>query len=187
MYSLVTPAHARHRREPSVRQRIRGSIGLLVVLALIAAFGIFGSGLTGGQAWQASVIESAPVPPRVFGWATYAVPLAGVFGLVAPTRVGVLRVAVSILLLVPSVALMTAMSRPRGIAASQWAVDPAFARAQEVTSYTLMAALLLWAFVAVIVICVRRTEDAALKVRRTILWAGPLTIFASLAVALTTA
>lgn len=185
MYPLVMSANARHRREPSVRQRIRGSIRLLVLLAVIAAFGIFGAGLAGGEVRQASILEAVPVSPTIFGWATYAVPLFGLFLLLVPSRLGVLRVVFALLVLVPGAALMAVMSKPRGIEASQWAIDPVFARAQEVTSYALMGALFLWAFVAVIVIAVRRVEDVSLAVRRSILLAGPLTIGASFAIVLT--
>lgn len=185
MYLLVTPANARHRREPSVRQRIRGSIGLLALLALIAAFGVFGAGLAGGEVRQASILEAAPVPPRVFGWATYAVPLFGLFCLLVPTRLAALRAVFSLLILIPGAALMAVMSKPRGIETSQWAIDPVFARAQEVTSFALMGALFLWVTIAVIVIGAKRVEDGLLRFRRSILWAGPLTIAASLGLALT--
>lgn len=182
MYPLVIPANARHRREPSVRQRIRSAFGLLVLLALIAAFGVFGAGVVGGEHWQARIIEAAPVPPRVLGWAVYAVPLAGLFGLLAPSRWGALRAILSLLLLVPGIALMAVMSKPRG--ESVWVIDPAFARAQEVTAYALAGGLFLWAIVAVIVIGARRVEDGKLTVRRSILWAGPLTLVTSLGIAL---
>jgi hypothetical protein len=184
MYPLVMSANARHQREPSVRQRIRGSIGLLGLLALIAAMGVFGAGLAGGEERQAWILDAVPVPPRVFGWATYGVPLFGLFCLLVPSRWGALRAAFSLLILVPGAALMAVMSKPRGVEASQWAVDPEFARAQEVTSYALMGALFLWLFVAVVVVASRRLEDVTLKVRRSILWAGPLTIAASLAIVL---
>jgi hypothetical protein len=183
MYPLVMPANARHRREPSVRQRIRGSIRLLALLAAIAAIGVFGASLA-GEVRQASILEAVPVPPRVFGWATYAVPLFGLFCLLAPSRLRVLRSIFSLLILVPGAVLMAVMSKPRGIETSQWVIDPVFARAQEVTSYALMGALFLWATVAVMVVAARRAEDMALKVRRSIFWAGPLTIIISLAVAL---
>jgi hypothetical protein len=185
MYPLVMPASARHRREPTVRQRIRRSIGLLALLALIAAFGVFGAGLAGGAVRQASILEAAPVSPRVFGWATYAVPLFGLFCLLAPTRLNVLRAIFSFLILVPGAALMALMSKPRGVLASEWAIDPVFARAQEVTSYALLGALFLWVIVAVVVIGARQVEDGFLKFRRSIFWAGPLTIISSLAIALT--
>ncbi|HZM79524.1 MAG TPA: hypothetical protein VFC19_27655 [Candidatus Limnocylindrales bacterium] len=181
---MMMRANARHRREPSVRQRIRASIGLLVLLALIAAFGVFGSGSVGGESWQASIVAAAPVPPRVLGWAIYAVPLAGLFGLLAPSRWGVLRAVLSLFVFVPGLALMAVMSKPRGMLASQWAIDPAFARAQEVTTYALAGALFLWAIVAVIVIGVRRVEEVLLTVRRSVLWAGPLTIVTSLGLAI---
>ena len=96
----------------------------------------------------------------------------------------ILRAIFSLLILVPGAALMAVMSKPRGIEASQWAIDPVFARAQEVTSYALMGALFLWATVAVMVVAARRVEDMGLKVRRSIYWAGPVTIISSLAVAL---
>jgi len=184
MYPLVMRANARHRREPSVRQRLRASIGLLALLALIAAFGVFGAGLPGADEWQARIMAEAPVSPRVLGWATYAVPLAGLFALLAPTRWGALRAILSLLVLVPGLALMTVMSKPRGILASQWAIDPAFARAQEVTTYALAGALFLWVIVAVVVIGARRVEDGLLSFRRSIRWAGPLCILASLGLAL---
>lgn len=187
MYPLVIPANARHRREPSVRQRIRGSMGVLLALALIAAFGVFGTGLAGAEQWQARILEAAPVSPRVLGWATFAVPLAGLFALLAPTRWGVLRALLSLMVLVPGLALMAVMSKPRGVLASQWAIDPGFAKAQEVTTYALAGALFLWAFVAVVVIAVRRVDDVALKLRRSILWAGPMCILASLGVVVTLA
>ena len=185
MYPLVIPANARHRREPSVRQRVRGSIGVLLALALIAAFGVFGAGLAGADQWQARIIEAAPVSPRILGWATYVVPLAGLFVLLAPTRWGVLRAVLSLMVLVPGLALTSVMSKPRGVLVSQWAIDPAFAKAQEVTTYALAGALFLWAIVAVVVIALRRVEDVALKLRRSILWAGPLCILASLGAVLT--
>ena len=187
MYPLVMSANARHRREPSVRQRIRGSMGVLLALALIAAFGVFGSRLVHGESWQGSIIAAAPVSPRILGWATFAVPLAGLFGLLAPTRWGVLRAVLSLMVLVPGLALMAVMSKPRGVLASQWAIDPAFAKAQEVTTYAVAGALFLWAIVAVVVIALRRVDDVALKLRRSILWAGPLCILASLGVVLTLA
>jgi hypothetical protein len=185
MYPLVMPANARHRREPSVRQRIRGSLALLAVLVVIAAFGVFGTSLAGAEDWQARIIAAAPVSPRVLGWATYAIPLAGLFGLLAPTRLGVVRAVLSLLVLVPGLALMAVMSKPRGIEAAQWAIDPAFASAQEVTTYAMAGALFLWAIVAVVVIAVRRVDDVLLKVRRSILWAGPLCILVSLGLAVT--
>ena len=62
--------------------------------------------------------------------------------------------------------------------------DHCDARAQEVTSYALMGALFLWATIAVMVLAGRRGQDMSLKLRRSVLWAGPLTIVSSLAVAL---
>lgn len=184
MYPLAVPANARHRREPSVRQRIRGSLWLLAAIALIAAFGIFGGTVAGGQSLQTSLIAAAPVPPRVFGWVTCALPVAGLLGLLAPTPWRVLRAALSLLLLVPGVVLMALMSKPRGIDASEWAVDAAFAQAQSVTTYVLAAAAFVWAIAATIVVAARRPNDVVLKLRRSILWAGPLTIAASLTFAL---
>jgi len=159
-------------------------MGVLLALALIAAFGVFGASLAGAEQWQARIIEAAPVSPRILGWATYVVPLAGLFALLAPTRWGVLRAALSLTVLVPGVALIAVMSKPRGVLDSQWAIDPAFAKAQEVTTYALAGALFLWAMVTVVVIALRRFDDVAFKVRRSILWAGPLCILASLGVVL---
>jgi len=183
MYPLVMPPNARHRREPSVQQRIRTSLGLLGALALVAALGVFGPSLAGGQSFQASIIAAAPVSPRLFGWATCALPLAGLFGVLAPTRWAIPRVVLSLVLLVPSAVLMAVMSKPRGIHGSQWAVNAEFARAQEVTTYALLAALFLWAIVSAAVIGTRRLDDVVIRLRRSVLWAGPLTIAASLAVA----
>jgi hypothetical protein len=184
MYPLVTQANARHRREPSVRQRVRASLVILAALTLIAAFGVFGASVLGGQSLQARVLNAVPVPDRVFGWAVYALPLTGLFGLLAPTRLRLLRIALSLLLLVPGVLLMVMMSRPRGVQESEWAVAPEFAHAQSVSAYALLIALLAWAMVATVVVTMGRFADAALKVRRTVLWAGPLTIGGSLVAAL---
>jgi hypothetical protein len=187
MHPLALQASARHRREPTVRQQVRGSIAILAALALIAAFGIFGASLLGGESFQADLLDAVPLPVRVFGWITYALPLAAIFGLLVPTPWRFLRIGVSLLVLAPGAFLMIAMSKPRGVDPSQWAIDPAFAHAQSVTSYALLISLFAWAMVAAVILAVgqpARLEDRLLKLRCQVLWVGPVTLGVSLVSAL---
>lgn len=132
-----------------------------------------------------------PVSLSLAGWILCAVPVAGLFGLVMPTRSRIIRLLSSTLLITGLVA-MVAMSKPRGIDSADWrlmlAIDgvdaTAFLRAVEISSYTVMAALLLWALVAAVILASsRRTnlDDLWVGVRRSALLVGPLAIAASFA------
>jgi hypothetical protein len=171
MQLLALQARARHRREPSVRQRIRASIGILAALAVIAAFGVLSGTVPGGQTWRAEVFEIAP--PWLVAWLSCALPLAGGLGLIAPSRLPRTRIAVSRVVLLAG----AAMSRPGG-------ADARFAEAQTATAYAVLACLLLWAIGATLVLAMGRTHEVLFRLRRSVLWAGPLTLALGFAAAL---
>jgi hypothetical protein len=185
MYPLDSPA--RHRREPSTRRRIAGAVTLLVVLAVIAGFGVFGGILLGGHSGQARVLDEVPFSLRLAGWAVYAVPVAGLLMLVAPTRSRVVRV-LALLLLIPGLVAAVAMSRPRGMSAAEWEAalgEPAFVDAASVTAWALLAVFVLWAVALVVMFATTaRVDDLIARARRSSLVFGPLAVAASLAAAI---
>lgn len=197
MYPLAMQSGARHRRELSTRQRVRAAAIVLMVLALIAAFGVFGGTVLGGESGQARVLKTisdGPISLRIAGWALYAVPVAGLFGLIMPTRSRLIRLF-SLLLLVPGIVAMVAMSKPRGMSNADWkaalatdGVDvAAFVESVQMTSYALMAILLLWAMISALGVALARRatfDDLVAKVRRSAFWVAPLTIGGSLAAVL---
>lgn len=199
MYPLALQPNARHRREPTTRQRIRAAAIVLLALALIAAFGVFGGTLLGGESGQARVLKTIsewPVSMRIAGWVLYAIPITGLFGLVMPTRSRLVRLF-SLVILVPGIIAMVAMSKPRGMSNSDWqvalttdGVDVAsFLASVQMTSYVLMAVLLLWVMVSALAVALARQtgfEDMLVKVRRSAFWVAPLAVGASLAATLVT-
>lgn len=192
MYPLMLRAGARHRREPSVRQRIRAAITVLAALALIAGFGIFGGTLLGGVSGQARVLKAigeSPISLPLAGWALCAIPIAGLFGLLMPTQSRLVRLA-SLLLLIPGGLAMVAMSKPRGLDTAEWrlmlevggADASAFLHAVEITSYTLMGTLFVWALISAVTMATTRRkpfDDLWTTVRRSAFLVAPLALTAS--------
>ncbi|WP_117211030.1 hypothetical protein [Allorhizocola rhizosphaerae] len=182
MYPLDSPA--RHRREPSTRQRIRGAVVLLVLLAVVAGLGVFGGTFLSRHAelWAA-----LPVDPRLLAWAGYAVPLAGLILLAAPTRSRVVRV-LALLLLVPGLAGAVAMSRPRGMTTAEWEAmlgAPGLADAASATAWALLGVFVVWAVALVVMMAsTAQFDDLIARARRSALVFGPLAITASLAAAI---
>ncbi len=182
MYPLDSPA--RHRRQPSTKQRIRGAVVLLGLLAVIAGFGVFGGTLLGGHFGQARILEEIPFSLRLAGWAMYAVPVAGACCLILPTQSRLVR-SLAFLLLVPGVVAAVAMSRPRGMTTAEWkaALDaPAFVDAAQATTLTLAAVVVVWAVaLAVMLATTARFDDLVARARRSSIWFGPLALTASFA------
>ncbi len=182
MYPLDSPA--RHRREPTTRRRVRGAVTLLVVLALVAGVGVFGGTLLSGQA---RLWAEVPVDPRLLAWGGYAVLLAGLLLLAAPTRSRFVRV-LALLLLVPGLAGAVAMSRPRGTTPSEWEATlgaPGLVDAASATAWALLGVFAVWAVALVVMMAsTARFDDLVARARRSSIVFGPLAITASLAAAI---
>jgi hypothetical protein len=165
-------ATARHRREPSVRQRIRASIGVLAALAAIAAFGVLTGTLPSQPAWQQDLTRLGPA--WLIAWLSCALPLAGVFGLIAPTPLARLRIAVSSILLLGGAVLAAGVGEP---------ADAGFARAQTAAASALLVVGLLGAIGATLAFALDNRRDTIFRLRRCALWTGPLALTATLAAA----
>lgn len=145
---------------------------------------MFGGTLLGGLTTQARVLTF--VPDWIAGWAMYAIPAAGLFGLLQPSRSRIVR-ALAILLLIIGLPAALIMSKPRGMSSAEWQWllgSDSFVTAAQATGQALLAALVLWAVALTVMLTTTRSfDDLVARARRSVLWAAPLALAASLAAA----
>lgn len=176
MHPLLPATTARHRRDPSTRQRIRLSLILLATIAAFAAIGIFGTRLP-VQVRVVHWLSDRGIPLGFAGWALYAIPLCAFTLLLVARRFGA-RVAAAATLIC-GVLAVAAMGRPRGLNAPQWSgeLGPGgadFVGAVGWAAYALLASVAL----AMVVYLIRRPDHAG--IRRLAVWAGLFSIAGSL-------
>jgi len=177
MHPLLPAATARHRHEPSTRQRIRLSLIILATVAAFAAIGLFGARLS----VQVSVVSwffDRGISLGFVGWALYAIPLCA-FTVLLSARPLAARLGAATML-IAGVLAVAAMGRPRRLTASQWRADlgpggAEFVHAIGWAAYALMGAVAL----AMLVYLIRRPDHAG--IRRLAVLAGLGSITGSLA------
>lgn len=182
MHPLLPAETARHRKEPSTRQRIGQSLVVLSTFATVAGIGVFGSRLE----MQVRVVRwfhERAIPLGFAGWALYAIPLCA-FMLLLVLRSFLPRLAAGAILIGGMLAV-AAMGRPRGLDAGEWklALGPGGADFVEATSWAAYA-ILASAALAVILYLVRRPGRAGMT--RLVISTGLISITGSLAVTLLT-
>jgi hypothetical protein len=176
MHPLLPATTARHRRDPTTRQRIRLSLIVLATIAAFAAIGVFGTRLS----VQVRVVRwflDRGIPLGFAGWALYAIPLCAlsVFLIARPLAVRLAAAAT----LIGGVLAVAAMGRPRGLSSAQWKAELGpggndFVHAVGWAAYALLGTVAL----AVLAYLIRRPDHAG--IRRLAAWAGLVSITTSL-------
>lgn len=172
MHPLILETAARHRRALSTRQRVRIALTVLIAVGAVAAAGVFGADIP-TQKKTLSWLTAHTIPLGFAGWAMYAVPLLGLVVLTGPARSAIIRCG-GYLLLLPGLAGLAVMSRPRGMPEAEWhtalgagAAD--FIPAARLSGYTLLAVFGCWAVFSALRFIAGRPgpiEDTLIKLRR---------------------